>query len=144
MCIWVLGQYYLLPNSFEIGSLVKPGARLVTSKYYLPSVSTLCMWVCVGRCPQRPQEGIRSLKVELKVVSWPAWGLKTQSSGRAASSLNYWGTSPGTLSKLFNWYNPFSVFASWAFFRVSLNNKNPAYSSILKFPLYSLAVLDLI
>jgi hypothetical protein len=59
---------------------------------------SLCvLWICTCRCPQRPEEGIGSLELELHmVVNCPSWvlGTKSRSSARAASALNCWGNSP--------------------------------------------------
>lgn len=57
--------YHLLAYYFEVGSLVEPEARLVTSKQYLFSVSTLfmCVYVWEHICVEVPREPRRGCQV---------------------------------------------------------------------------------
>jgi hypothetical protein len=52
----------------------------------------VCMYVCMGRCPLRQEEGLDPLKLEFQgVVSHPTWVLRRElrSSGRAAIATNH-------------------------------------------------------
>ena len=60
----------------------------------------VCMYIyllCIYRCPQRPEEGIGTLELDLEeVMSHLRWVLGTEprSSARAASALNLCAISP--------------------------------------------------